>query len=223
MAVVRLDDLDIHLVAQHARGSVQQLQAEVHANAVVGREDDRDILRRVGQQLLFLDAETGGTDHHGLACLAADFQVLQGHRRMGEVDQHVELIQHLRQVARQRHTDAPQPGQFAGIGTDQGAVRTVDGRRQAGTATSSLHRLDQVLAHAPGGAHHGYTSHKNSSRLRAAGCKRRHRLQPAALVIDRRRNASCPRTSHWPWANGRYRSAVCCGTPRAARAGACPA
>src|SRR3989338_5467482 len=55
--VVRLDDLDIHVVAQHPRRGVQQLQAEVHPHAEIGGEDDGDVLGRLGQQQLFLGTE----------------------------------------------------------------------------------------------------------------------------------------------------------------------
>jgi hypothetical protein len=48
--------------------------------------------------------------------------------------------------------------QFTGIGTDQRAVRPIDRSSQTG-AGRQLDRFDQRLAHAPGGAHHSYTSH----------------------------------------------------------------
>ncbi|MNG06153.1 hypothetical protein D3C84_893800 [compost metagenome] len=168
MTVVRLDDLDIHLVAQHAGGGIQQLETEVHAHAVVGGENDRDDLGRVRQQGFLLGGEASSTDHHGLAGLAADLQVLQSHRRMGEVDQHVEFVHHLGQIARQRHADTAQGRQFAGISANQGAIRTIDGSGQPGVLRL-LHRLDQGLAHAPGGAHHSYTSHRNQ--LQASSLK----------------------------------------------------
>ncbi|MNF87248.1 hypothetical protein D3C84_697100 [compost metagenome] len=154
------DDLDIHFVAEYAGGGIQQLEAEVHADAVVGGEDDRDFLGRIRQLHFLLGGETGGTDHHGLAGLAADFQVLEGHGRVSEVDQHVELVHHLGQIARQRNADAPQGRQLTGIGANQGAIGTINSSGQAG-ALRLLHRLDQVLAHAPGGAHHSNTSHKD--------------------------------------------------------------
>ncbi|MCY1558040.1 hypothetical protein D9M68_949420 [compost metagenome] len=92
------DDFDIHVVAEHPRRSVEQLQAKVDADTEVGREDDRDLLAGLGQQLLLLRRKAGGADNHRLAGLAANLQVLQGDRRMGKVDQHIESIQHGSQI-----------------------------------------------------------------------------------------------------------------------------
>ncbi len=177
--VMRLDDLDIHIVTQHARRGIQQLEAQIDANAEVGGEDDRDLSGRRDQALLLFRRKAGGTDHHGLAGAPADLQVLQRHRRVSEVDQHVELVDSLADISRQRHAQPPDGGQFAGIGTHQGTVRPIDGSGQTGDAASLLHRLDQGLAHAPGGARHCNTSHSISSKLqagnRARGRCTRHR------------------------------------------------
>src|SRR5690606_13984361 len=91
--VVRLDDLDVDLVAEHPRGGVQQLEAKIHANAEVGGEDDRDLLGRGSETLLLVHGKSSGADHHRLTSATADFQVLQGDRRVGEIDQHVELVE----------------------------------------------------------------------------------------------------------------------------------
>ena len=108
--VMGLDDLDIHFVAQHPCRGIQKLQAKVHADAEVGSEDDRDILRRLGQQQLLVGAEAGGADDHRPARLAALLDVLQGYGGMGEVDQDVELLADLAQVPGQRHADPAETG-----------------------------------------------------------------------------------------------------------------
>ncbi|MNY36241.1 hypothetical protein D3C86_1707160 [compost metagenome] len=94
-----LDDLDVDLVTEYPRRGVQQLQAQVDAHAEVGGKHYGDLPTGIGQQLFFLDTEAGRTNHHGLAGLPANFQVFQGHRRVGEIDQHIEPIQHFTQTA----------------------------------------------------------------------------------------------------------------------------
>ncbi|MNZ93102.1 hypothetical protein D3C78_1121570 [compost metagenome] len=197
--VVSLDDLDIDIITQHPRSHVQQLQAEVDANAEVGGEDDRNVLARFGQQLLFFGRETGGADDHRLACLAAERQVLQGHRGMSEVDQHVELVGDLGQVVGQQHADPAQRRQLTCISADQRAVGAIDRRGQPGTR-GLLHCFDQGLAHAPCRAHYRYTSHA------------------LFLLTSRRRSASRLRTSHWLSANGNCRLPANHAALRAARA-----
>ncbi|MNV41381.1 hypothetical protein D3C71_1330150 [compost metagenome] len=199
MPMVSLGDFDIDIVAQYASGRVEQLQAQVDPDTEVGREDNRNVLARFRQQLLFFNAETGGTDDHGLAVFTAESQVLQGHRRVREVDQHVELVDHPIQIAGQRHADATDSRQLTSIRTDQRAVRTIHCRRQPG-ARRLLHRFNQGLAHAPGGAHHCNTSH-------------------ACLLTNRRRSASRLRTNRWFLANGCCHPPANYGIPRAFHAG----
>src|SRR5690606_19803985 len=88
--VVRLDDLDIRLIAHDPSRHVQQLERQIDADAEVRRKDHRDLLGRPADQLLFLLGKAGGTDDHGLAGGAADFQIDQGTGRMGEIDQHID-------------------------------------------------------------------------------------------------------------------------------------
>ncbi|MCY1442438.1 hypothetical protein D9M71_588040 [compost metagenome] len=166
--MVSFGDFDIDIVTQHPGSGVEQLQAQVYADAEVGREDDRDILARLCQQLLLFNAEAGSADDHRLAVLSAEGEVLQGHCRVSEVDQHVELIDHTIQITRQRHADAADRSQLASVRADQRTVRTIHCRRQAGTRCL-LHGFDQGFAHAPGGAHHSYTSHRNQ--LQASSLK----------------------------------------------------
>lgn len=146
--VMGLDDLDIHFIAQHPCRGIQKLQTKVHADAEVGSEDDRDILRRFGQQQLLVGAEAGGADDHRAARLAALLDVLQGYGGMGEVDQDVELLADLAQIPGQRHADPAETGQLAGVRPHQGAIRTIHRRRQPGGTAGLLNGLDQVLAHA---------------------------------------------------------------------------
>ncbi|MNE30564.1 hypothetical protein D3C80_1240880 [compost metagenome] len=198
--VMRLDDFDVYFITQHARSGVEQLQAQVDTDAEVRREDDRDLLASFGQELLLFNAETGGADDHGLAGLAAERQVFQGDRRVGEVDQHVELIGNPLQITGQRNANAPDCRQLTGIGTHQRAVGTIDRRRQT-CARRLLNSFNQGLAHAPCSAHHSYTSHA---------------LLP---LTNRRRNASHLRTSHWPWVNASCRLPAKHGTLPAVHAG----
>ncbi len=168
--VMGFDDLDIHFIAQHPGGGIQQFQAQVDADAEVGGKDDGDLLGRLAQQLLFFRGEAGGADHHGLAGGAADLQVLQGHRGVGEIDQHIELINHRRQIAHQGHANLAQTGQLTGIGADQAAVGPVDGGAEL-RALGLADGLDQGLAHAPSGAHYCDTLHSISSKLQGSSCK----------------------------------------------------
>ncbi|MCY1425404.1 hypothetical protein D9M71_411910 [compost metagenome] len=200
VAMVRLDDFDIDLIAQHPRSGVEQFQAQVDTHAEVGREDDRDFLASVSQELLLLHAETGGTDNHGLASLAAERQILQSYRRMGEVDQNIEFIGNPLQVTGQRHTNAPDCRQLTSVSPHQRTVRTINRRCQTRTRRL-LNSFDQGLAHAPCSAHHSYTSHA---------------LLP---FTNRRRNASHLRTSHWPWVNASCRLQAKHGTLPAVHAG----
>ncbi|MCY1430493.1 hypothetical protein D9M71_464430 [compost metagenome] len=201
MPVVRLENLDIHVITQHAGGGIQQLQAQVDADTEVGGEDDRYFLAGLDQLLFLFWREASSADDHGLACLAAERQILQGHRRVGEVDQHVELVDHLAQVVGNRHTDTAQGRQLTGIGAHQRAVRAVDRRRQARLGRLLLHGLDEGLAHPPCRAHHCNTSHSHF------------------LVRDRRRSASRHRTSHWPWASESCHLPASHAALRAAHAG----
>ena len=131
--VMGLDDLDIHFVAQHPCRSIQKLQAKIHADAEVGSEDDRDILRRFGQQQLLVGAEAGGADDHRPARLAALLDVLQGYGGMGEVDQDVELLADLAQIPGQRHADPAETGQLAGVRP----TRVLSGRSTAAVSPAA--------------------------------------------------------------------------------------
>lgn len=66
MAVVRLNDFDIGIVAHHLRGLLQQFQHQVDADAEVGGEHDADMLRRIADRLFAGVIEAGSANHHRL-------------------------------------------------------------------------------------------------------------------------------------------------------------
>src|SRR5690606_28604197 len=115
--------------------------------------------------------------------------------------QHIELIQYRIQIASQDHADLAQRRQLTGISADQTAVRTIHRGGQLG-AICLVDRLDEDLAHTPGGAHYCNTLHSRPLKYR-------------------RRSASRRRTSHWPWANASCHPPATCGTLPATRADAC--
>ncbi len=197
--VVRLDDFDIDIIAQHPRSHIQQLEAKVDTHAEVGGEHDWNVLASFGQQLLLFDCKTGRADDHRLAVLAAEREVLQGHRGVSEVDQYIELVGNLGQVVGQQHANSAKCRQLSGISPDQRAVRAID-RRSQPRARCLLHGFDKGFAHPPRRAHHCNTSHN------------------LFLVRDRRRSASHHRTSRWPWASGNCHLPANHAALRAARA-----
>src|SRR5690606_33426606 len=76
-------------------GGIEQLQAQGHANRVVGGKDDGDITGRLGQRLLLRLAQAGGADHQLLAGSAARLDIALGGLGDGEVDEHVGGVDHL--------------------------------------------------------------------------------------------------------------------------------
>ena len=80
-------------MASALRGHLEQLQRDVDAHAHVGRHDDGDVARGVGDLRLLRIAEAGGADHGVDAELAAGLQVRQRALRAGEVDQHLGVRQ----------------------------------------------------------------------------------------------------------------------------------
>src|SRR5581483_7123419 len=158
MAVMRLDDFDVRLLAEHTRREVQQAQAQVHADAHVGGEYDADFARRLVDALAAGVVEAGGADHHAPPFARAPFQVRQRRRRTGEIDEHVELG-----VERRADGDADRwdAGELAGVAADGGRIGALEragdlkiGRRGGG--------LDQRTAHTAGGAGDGNAGHGRS-------------------------------------------------------------
>ena len=81
VAMVRLDDLDVVAVAEHASGEFDQLEGCVDADAHVGREHDRDALRSGLDRALARGVEARRADHHLHTLCDAGFEVAQ--RRLG--------------------------------------------------------------------------------------------------------------------------------------------
>src|SRR5581483_5081222 len=94
VAMVGLDDLDVDAVAQHACGHLQQLEAEVHAHAHVGREHDGNFARRDFYLRARAGVEAGGADHHAPAGPAAGVDMRRYCGRGGEIDEHVAVGEH---------------------------------------------------------------------------------------------------------------------------------
>ena len=51
MAVMGFDDFDINIITKSARGEFQKFQADIHANAHIGRPDDRCPFRELSHTL----------------------------------------------------------------------------------------------------------------------------------------------------------------------------
>ncbi len=103
-ATIEASELPYHVVAYDYGIKHNILRMLVERGC---REHDWNILARLHQQLLLLGAQARCADHHGLARLAAERQVFQHHVRQGEIDQHVELVGNLLQIAGQRNADPP--------------------------------------------------------------------------------------------------------------------
>ena len=119
VAMVRLNDFDIGIVAHHLRGLLKQFQHQVDADAEVGGEHDADMLRRIADRLLAGVIKAGGTNHHRLMVRHAKFQVAQGAFRAGEVDQNVELARHVIQTVAHLDAQRADARQLAGVDADQ--------------------------------------------------------------------------------------------------------
>jgi hypothetical protein len=166
VAVVGLVDLDIHLVAEHAGGHLHQLKHRLtpvlklealHTGMSRGGGLDLGLLRR---------GEAGGADDHGDPAARAGIQIGEGGRRHGEIDQHVDGIDHLRQRThhRSRRCALARPAR-----PHRRPSRLLSGRSTAAAARSpsrQAYGLDQGAAHAPAGAgntdpdSHGFMSSK---------------------------------------------------------------
>ncbi len=158
VAVMRFDDLDVHLVAQHAGGQVEQLEGEIDAHAHVRGEHNGDVFGGLADSLLAGIVKAGGADDHGLAGPAAHGQVVEGDLGAGEIDQHIEGIEHRTEIFHHLDTVAADAGQLARVGADHATARALDGGTE-GKAFDLLAGFDQGPAHASGGAGHGNSSH----------------------------------------------------------------
>ena len=158
MTVVRFDHLDVRVIPHHPSRHIQQLEAKVYTHAVVRRKDDGNVLGRLGEQRFFFFREPGRANHHRLARLTADLQVDQRGCRVREVDQHIKVVDHLRQVTTDRNAKATDAGQLTRVSADQGTLGALNRCGQRSTFNLA-NRLDQDLAHAPGCTYYRNTSH----------------------------------------------------------------
>jgi hypothetical protein len=90
--VVGLDDLDIVIVSQGARGDLEELETEVHPDAHVRGHDDGTLRGRLGHRRPILLGEAGGPDHHAPAGGTAKGEVLEGCLRRREIDEDIEAL-----------------------------------------------------------------------------------------------------------------------------------
>ena len=74
VAVVGLDDLDVHLVPEDARRGLEQTEAEIHAHAHVRRVHDGHVPGGVGDALPAGVVNAGGADDHPFLVLATVFE-----------------------------------------------------------------------------------------------------------------------------------------------------
>ncbi len=87
--MVGFDDLDVVVVAEHARGQLDQLEGRVDADAHVGCKDNRDALACGPYRALAGIVEAGGADHHLYMGRDARIEVTQRRFGPGEVDQYI--------------------------------------------------------------------------------------------------------------------------------------
>ncbi|MNC63318.1 hypothetical protein D3C75_1134330 [compost metagenome] len=119
MAMVRFNNLDIGIVAHHLCGFFQQFQHQIDADAEVGGKDDPNLLPGGTDGVFTGVIKAGSANHHGFFMLDAESQIGQGAFRAGEVDQNIEIIDHLFQTVANGHTQCANARQFTGVGTDQ--------------------------------------------------------------------------------------------------------
>ncbi len=151
VAVMRLDDLDIHRITEYPGRHVEQLQAQVDADTHVRGQHHGDVVRGQGDLCLLVLAETGRADHHAPPCLAAGLEIGQRRLRTGEVDQHIEVIDRGMDIRADRDTEPADTGQLAGVTAQQAAVRVFQ-RHGHFHALGPVCRLDQATTHASGRA-----------------------------------------------------------------------
>jgi hypothetical protein len=138
-------DLDVVAVAQRARRHVEQLEHDVHADAHVGRQHDRDVLRVLRDARLLRVAEAGGADHRLHAALAA-------RARCASVPSgRVKSISTSRRRGRRRGRGDRTPLALPRKPRRPGRARAAGDVERAGEhqVVGRLHRLDQHVAHAP--------------------------------------------------------------------------
>ena len=132
--VVRLDDLDVEVLAEDPRRRLGQLVHGIDADGEVGRHDQRDALRRVGDALFLCIRKAGGADHHGAGVL----EVRDGSLRAREVDENVGQRDHPGVGGHFRLADFGAHDRTAGYLQRRGELELAVGE----------HRLDQGAAHA---------------------------------------------------------------------------
>ena len=164
MAVVGLDDFDVHTIIQHLRRQFQQPEAEIDADAHVRREDDGNGLGGAGDGGFLLGGEAGGADDHGLASLLAQRQM--GERRCwpGEVNQHVEIPDQWRQIGGDGHVQSPEACKFASVGAEQGMIGMFRGHGAA-HPLDQMAGFEQMAAHTASRAGDGDVNHGGDSSL----------------------------------------------------------
>jgi len=157
--VVGFDDFDIVPGVENPRGDVEQLEHRIDADGHVGREDDGNVARGLGDDILFRRREAGGADHHGDAPLAAGGEVTQRALRAGEVDQAIccTIRRSERGVDVRGNGDAAGRAEcFAGILAERRASVVFEGASERGVRVAK-HGFDQRAAHATGAAGDGVT------------------------------------------------------------------
>ncbi len=163
--MVRLDDLDVVFVSEYAGCHLEQAQRDVHADAHVRREHDRNRLGRARDRRASGIVEPGRSDHHPDAAFDARAQVRQRARRPGEVDQEVGLRDGLIDAGADRHP---------GFATEEGACVLAER-----SAAGDVERACELRV---GRLEHGF--HERAAH--AAGCagdrdSHRHGCPPSAV------------------------------------------
>jgi hypothetical protein len=133
VAVVHLDDLDVEGRIQHARDLLDQPEEQVHADAHVGRPDDRRPIGVAAELTRLLRSETGGADHVRAAPLGAQRGVGEGGLGRRELDDHLRGRDQRRRVVAGDRADRVEAGQQAEILADRGLPGPLDAAGELGS------------------------------------------------------------------------------------------
>ena len=145
VTMVRLDDLDVHAVAERPRRDVEELEAEVDPDAHVRGVHDGDVAGRILQRPDLVRGQAGGADDHRAAPRPARPGVFDGRLRQGEVDADLGGAQHPIQGILDPHPDLADAGDRPGIRPDVGLAFPLDSARDRHTGLG----VDRLHEHPP--------------------------------------------------------------------------
>src|SRR5204863_7430194 len=113
-SVVRLDDLDVVVVAENAGDLAEQADEQIDAQAHVRRDENAPGPRESFDLLLLLRVEAGRADNDRDIFARGDARVLEGRLRRGELDNHGLIFKQRRERGHDRNPEFADPGDFDG-------------------------------------------------------------------------------------------------------------